>query len=524
MQIWTLSLNNMLTPEQKAKLKAAGYSDTKINVFEAQKAMSQPEIQPEKDSLLKTIAKGVVKPFAKLGTSLVNLGEFAIGSEPTQPFSGKFLGEVKPIGAGFDTSKGLTKENIGALKDSIKTGVDIGSWFGGGTGTVGAVKTGIKEGIIQGAKTGAKLGATTGALGGASTGLEEGATVGGTLKNIAAGSVVGGVAGGVLGGAPGVVKGIAQGTKKLASKTSQVAGKATEGKLPKLLSIFTGEGNDVIKSALDNPQVADIGIKGGDEALRKAVQTGATSSIKARSAFSKAYNDSFTNLVKKNPNKLVSRQKILYSFVDDLEKAGVKVKNGELDFSTSLINANPGEASKIKNAYEALQNWDDWSLEGTNLYKQLIGKLTKFPTEAGGTSKSPFLGKFYNSIDNEIKLNLPKNQAKLYSEMNKKFSENIDMYDEMVDAFNSGDPFTKLAQIFGKNKDTLRQVVDFYEKTTGNKISPIVAGRTLAEEKPAAFGFLNPRQWIDFFVPPKTQAQLVTKIGKAKQAVKKPNK
>ena len=102
--------------------------------------------------------------------------------------------------------------------------------------------------------------------------------------------------------------------------------------------------------------------------------------------------------------------------------------------------------------------------------------------------------------------------------MNKKYSDTIGMYDDVVHAFNSGDPFTKIAQTFGANKDTLRQVIDFYEKTTGNKIAPIVAGRSLAQEKNAAFGFLNPRQWVDFFISPEKQAQVVTKIGKATKA------
>ena len=87
------------------------------------------------------------------------------------------------------------------------------------------------------------------------------------------------------------------------------------------------------------------------------------------------------------------------------------------------------------------------------------------------------------------------------------------MADEMVDAFNSGDPFTRLANSLGKNKDTLRHIVEFYEKRSGQKILPLVAGRELAMEKTAAFGFLNPRSWIDFFISPETQAKAVVGIG-----------
>ena len=95
------------------------------------------------------------------------------------------------------------------------------------------------------------------------------------------------------------------------------------------------------------------------------------------------------------------------------------------------------------------------------------------------------------------------------------------MYDEIVDAFNSGDPFTKLANSLGKNKDTLRQIIEFYEQKTGKDVLPIVAGRELAMEKTAAFGFLNPRSWIDFFISPKVQAKIITKIGELGQKLPK---
>jgi len=51
-------------------------------------------------------------------------------------------------------------------------------------------------------------------------------------------------------------------------------------------------------------------------------------------------------------------------------------------------------------------------------------------------------------------------------------------------------------------------------KTSGEKVLSTVAGRELALEKPAAFGFLNPRQWIDLIFPPEVQARLVTSTAR----------
>jgi hypothetical protein len=309
----------------------------------------------------------------------------------------------------------------------------------------------------------------------------------------------------------------------LKTKATNLKNSIIGNKDSKILQIFTGESEAVVNKALQNPEIADIGIKGGDVALRNAVIKGGESSIQAKNAFIKGHSEAVKQVVGDAAGK-VSRQKVLYQFVDDLKANGVEIKNGKANFTTSKINTNPGEVSKIISAYKAIQNWKDWSPNGVHELKQLVGNYTKFANEAGGTSKSPFLGKFYNYLDNTVKSNLSPEKASAYTKLNEKFSSNIGLYDDMVDAFNSGDPFTKLTQLFGSNKDSLRQVVDFYETTTGNKISPIVAGRGLAESKPAAFGFLNPRQWIDFFVDPKTQASLVTKYGARKLQKQTQNK
>jgi hypothetical protein len=311
----------------------------------------------------------------------------------------------------------------------------------------------------------------------------------------------------------GIEKG-AKATAELGGKIVEKGEKFIENKIPTALSMFTGENSGIVKKALMEPEAADIGIKGGDEALRTAVATGAKSSVQQKTAFVQAYNNAFKNLVAKNPaGKLIQGKKVLYQFADDLKTAGVTIKKGKLDFTTSKIVANPGEIGKINNAYKAIQGWKDWSLKGANELKQLVQGLTKFPSEAGGSSKSPFLGKFSYYLDQEIKNALPQSAKTAYTEMNQKFSNGIGMYEDMVDAFNSGDPFKKLAGVLDKNNDTFRQIIEYYEKTTGNKIQGIVAGRTLAQDKMYSF-FLNPRQLIDFFISPKNQAKIVTTVGK----------
>ena len=329
--------------------------------------------------------------------------------------------------------------------------------------------------------------------------------------------------------------GITGGLTAVGSKVLSSVGKYIANRLPKFLGLFTGE-TEVINSALRNPTAADLGIKQGDTALRRVVQEGAQKSVQIRDAFLSAHKLAFEKLVGRfgdrglvsAPQKLGTKalletnKKGLHSGLEDiLKENGVLIRGKTLDFRTSKIIANPGEKSKIEAAWQAADKWSDFTLKGINEYKQLVGKLTRFADETGIPSKSPTLGKFYHKLDELIKKQLPEKLAQQYGQINKRFTDTIDLYDDMVDAFNRGDPFTKLSQAFGKNKDSLRMVLDFYAEKSGVDVPAVVAGRELAAERSAAFGFLNPREWVDLLVPPKVQAGIVTKVARTQQATKR---
>lgn len=215
----------MLTQEQRLKLKSAGYSDTKINVFEAQKAIKDNESKPQEPTFAGKVIRETVRPLANVATNIVKAGDVATGGTgEVEPFSGKYLGEVKGLGK-LDLTKGITPENIKVLKDSVKAGVDIGVLLGGGAGVGTVAKTGIKKGIIQGAKVGAKSGSVVGAISGAGTGLEEDATVGSTAKNIALGAGTGAVVGGAVGGVSSGISNTVSSIKKIPETGKNIANK-----------------------------------------------------------------------------------------------------------------------------------------------------------------------------------------------------------------------------------------------------------------------------------------------------------
>lgn len=296
-------------------------------------------------------------------------------------------------------------------------------------------------------------------------------------------------------------------------------------RLPKFLGLATGENPNLIKVALENPKVADLGIKEGDSALRTVLKKAADLSIKMRDAFIKGHAQAMKDQVFKDIGassgwKRGAKNEVVEKFNSMLRGNRVKTVDGKLDFSTSSIKTNPGEVSKVTDAFNAIQNWKNWSQYGIHRLKQLVGDYIKFPTEAGGTAKSSFLKTFYGYLNEKAKVGLPNSRIKLYELLNKKFSDNIDLFDDMVKSFNSGDPFTRFANIMSENKDSLRQILEFYESSTGEKILPVIAGRAIAGERQAAFGLLNPREWIDFFYSPMAQAKTVTSLGRFAPKVK----
>lgn len=172
-------------------------------------ASTQPPTtsQPQEDqhSFLGGLAAGLLKTPARLATNIVNAGQALVNKDPTQPFSGKFLGEVKPIST---------------LGESLGAGAELGSYLVGGEGAVGigekTLQGLIKEGAIQGAKTGA----IAGGLGGVGNAATNDKSIGG----IAGQGVLGAVGGSVLGaGLGGTTPAISTGLDKLGIKIPGIA-------------------------------------------------------------------------------------------------------------------------------------------------------------------------------------------------------------------------------------------------------------------------------------------------------------
>ncbi len=154
------------------------------------------EQQPKQPTFGGNIVRGIVKTPARLATNVVNAAQVATGNSPTQPFSGSYLGEVKPIG-----TEGTFGQKV---KESVGAGLELASYLPVGRAVsagVNIAKEPFKQTVFQGVKTLGKEGVVQGALGGAGRSMVDNKGFGETAINTALGGAVGGVLGSALGGA-----------------------------------------------------------------------------------------------------------------------------------------------------------------------------------------------------------------------------------------------------------------------------------------------------------------------------------
>lgn len=116
---------------------------------------STTEIQTEaKPTFVGSVIRDIAKPFARFGTNLINAEQIVRGKEQTQPFSGEYLGEVKPVGQEGNFGQKL-KDTLG---QSLLVASNVIGGAEGGAVAKSVFKTALKKVLIRSAKEGAVLG------------------------------------------------------------------------------------------------------------------------------------------------------------------------------------------------------------------------------------------------------------------------------------------------------------------------------------------------------------------------------
>lgn len=348
------------------------------------------------------IVRGLIKTPARLLTNEIQAAQLLTGSPVTQPFSGKYLGEVKPIGQEGSFGKRL-KETAGA-------GLELGSYaVGGGEAKAGleAAKAGglFTKGLLKTLGKGALEGAGIGALGGAGQALGENKDIGSTVKSTLGGALVGGVTGGVLG----TVGGLIAKAKGITPETIDAVKSSIGSDYVKSLS-KTVAGRKVLdenaiglKASLDAGILPDINNNRYDTTLAtKKLQDMMDKLGAGRGADIAAQNKPVDNTLLKN------------SIVNNINE----------------FVADPLEKQKV------LKNVDDWfaalgdkpiDLEKLNKLQVSAGKLARFENNSDATIRSAYRN-IYHGIGTFINENV-----KSTGGVNQEINNTLTQYHKIMD-------------------------------------------------------------------------------------------
>lgn len=186
-----------------------------------------------KDGFFNSLAKDIVRPFARLGVNVAKAAQIVTPGggkvDTAAPVNIPWLGPTKAVG-----QEGSFGQR---LKDSFGTGLEAASTVvPTPVGIAGVAKAGLKGKILKGIGTGVKSGAVSGTLYGAGREMQNAdSTFGSVAKEAVTGGAIGAVVGGVIGGASSTVGAGVRGTTKLVTqKGRQEIAENTMGRVARI--------------------------------------------------------------------------------------------------------------------------------------------------------------------------------------------------------------------------------------------------------------------------------------------------
>lgn len=260
--------------ENQLRIEAAkrGYRGEKLEAFvqfakqkerqTAQPAQVAQTAEPEKkDGFFKSLAKGIAKPFVRVGTSAYNIA--AAGVKAAQgdiPAANREATKTRNV-MGIESKplmlqpgqKGPAKffPTAQSAGDVAGTAAELSSYVVGAGAAKNVIGAGAKGFFKQSVGQGAKQGAISGGLAGGGMAAQEedatvGSIVGGTVKGAAMGGAAGAATGGIAAGAGSVKKGFSA----LKSKAVQTINPEATDALMRAIKPSAGKTN--FKQSLEN--------------------------------------------------------------------------------------------------------------------------------------------------------------------------------------------------------------------------------------------------------------------------------
>lgn len=329
----------------------------------------------KKPGLIQSMAQDVAKPFLKtavtgyLGlTGIKNLamaGKSKIfGDEEGYKKYVQKITEPKVADFGYLGKVEPTK----SFRESIGTGIELGSWAIGGGGVRKVTQEGLKQTLLQAGKTGAKYGAVgTGMYAGGREVQEEETTVRKVAEETIGGGLIGAGTGGVLSpigvvagrGVKGILNHFRKGSKEIEIVAKTNAPKILKTPVAKT-AMRTGvdiRDVDIIQNASKEDKLAFLKmfkLAEKSEKTRRITERPVSISgktildrVKYIQDIRRSAGKEIGKTIKEMPSDVINITNVYDDFVNKISGAGIRVKkNGMLDFRGSRLAGKMGAPSR----------------------------------------------------------------------------------------------------------------------------------------------------------------------------------
>lgn len=269
----------------------------------------------------------------------------------------------------------------------------------------------------------------------------------------------------------GAINAVAGGAFNLLGKgISAVASKAG----PSALSFTSGVPKNAIDQAIKNPTVAKEGVS----ASVNDVRSKAVSSL--QSLHSDLAGEFKAGLSKVNPAPVdgASLGSQLFQNAKAIsQEYKVGLQGATPSFQKSAI-VSAGEQRNVKEAFNTIKTWSDFSPQGMQGLSARIGALKKWD-EAGTPRASAIVGRIYSNVNDAIKTNYPD-----LASLRTNYAKNRKVLDEIGNVLSAGKDkptqiqasVSRLDNLFSQNKDEYLNAIKQLSDRSGVDYLSLLAG------------------------------------------------
>jgi hypothetical protein len=246
----------------------------------------------------------------------------------------------------------------------------------------------------------------------------------------------------------------------------------------------TGAGKDVIQRAIDSPEQVNAAINKyaqTPEAKQQLVDSAKDSINQYLKDRNSQFGEGLSKMVASEP---ISKQIVLDSFAQSVDKFGGQIQDGALTFGDTALNS--AEQKSVTDVFDTVKNWKDVTPQGMDTLRQRIGnEMSNFKFANNGRD-SVILGGVKQDLTQLMKDKIP-GYGDMLSTYGSQTQTAKDLAAELSLKSSNAKPATQLGQImklFKKDPVVVENLTKTMGQESANKFLNDVSGAILSSWLP----------------------------------------